>query len=215
MRISTLFAVSSLSPLSLCLVQALAFTLLLGTSQAAQARPEIRYINGKPVEVVEPYTHRRKLYIETTDPDVVDLRRRKPADDQYLIQVPPMSEAAPGRQIILQPQSNGLTPSGFGSNIPKGGFAKPALAPVRQGGLAPLDAGNIKLAKTPPRGAGLAASSKEIKTTVGARPVGSPLADYGKYSTVSGASGTSQITKPTVVGRMATPKSNRYLLGKD
>lgn len=215
MKKSALFAVSRFSPLSPCLAQALALTLLLGTSQTADAKPEIRYINGKPVEVVEPYTHRRKLYIENTDPDVVDLRRRKPADDQYLIQVPPMSEAAPGRQIILQPQSNGLTPSSFGTNIPKGGFAKPALAPVRQGGLAPVDAGNIKLAKTPPRGVGLAASSREIKTTVGARPVGSPLADYGKYSTVSGAGGTSQITKTNVVGQMAAPKSNRHLLGKD
>lgn len=215
MRKSAHFAVFSMSPLSLCLAQALACTLLLGTSQTADAKPEIRYINGKPVEVVESYTHRRKLYIENTDPDVVDLRRRKPADDQYLIQVPPMSEAAPGRQIILQPQSSGLTPSGFGSNIPKGGFAKPALAPVRQGGLAPVDAGNIKLAKTPPRGVGLAASSREIKTSVGARPVGSPQADYSNYATTSGAGGSSQTTTTSVGSQLVPAKSNRHLLGKD
>lgn len=192
----------------------LALALPLCAQQGAQASPQIVSRNGKPIEQVEFYTHRRKVYIEDNTPDVIDVRRPRQQEDEYVIQVPPMQGATPGKKILLTPQSNGLSPSGFGSNIPKGGFAKPSLNPVRMGGLSPLDNPNQMLAKTPPRGVGLAGSSKEMRSSTAARPVGASQADYANYAGNNGASGSMQTTTVHVGGQLVPSKPSRQLLGK-
>lgn len=192
----------------------LALALPISAQQGAQASPQIVSRNGKPLEQVEFYNHRRKLYIDSDAPDVVDLRRRQKAAPNWVINIPPLQEEPADGTAILTPQSNGLSPSGFGSNIPKGGFAKPSLTPVRMGGLSPLDNPNQMPAKTPPRGVGLAGNSKEIKTSTAARPVGAAQANYANYASNTGSSGSTQTTSVRVDSHLVSSKPNRQLLGK-
>ena len=202
-------AAHSLKSFCLCAVgAALSFTAIC-LPAPAQAEDFIMH-NGRPLERVRPWTSRPKFYIEDPNPELIDHRRPKTAAPNYVFNIPPLPEAAPQGTVVLNPTGSNLSPSGFQSNIPPGGFSKPALSPVKPHELAPVD--RIAQNKfSPARPVGLTGKSK---TATQAR-LTTPTAymPYDKTGYTGSEFSSKQKSNAQVYGEIKT-KANRSLLGK-
>ncbi len=170
----------------------------------AQAQNSIN-IKRDQLEQVEPYHARRHIMIVDECPRVVDYRRPKDNGPNYLINVGPVpSSGGQPNTVILTPEHNGLTQSGFQSQIPAGGMIKPALAPVVMGGHAPVQGLSD---------GGKSASARPIMATSARLGQQSPAASapmqYHKYDTAGGnsfESHSSTQTKAKLHGKLINTK---------